>query len=382
MELNLIEEINKRGLETFISKYSLNHKDYGHKFSLKYNQIKTTINRFTTECRGIVLSKDLEVMSLPFVRFSNYEQNSRKTIDWDTARYYEKSDGSMIQLYFDNISDKWCVGTTGTAESVDLVSCSNKITKEIIRSDFTLTDLFFRVCSENNVDYTLFDKGVTYIFELVTEFNLVVNYYKDRRAVLLGARDLTSLDEWSQDKCSEFAESFNIERPKEYFFDSEEEMINSLSNVKHGDTNFEGYVVVDSNFNRVKVKSNMYIIFSQFNGDISSKWRLVDVVFNNEIDEVVSAFPEMREQLDIMKSNFDSIIAPVKETFHRLKEKHDILETKDFYIEGSKSIGFDKNKKPLLGIFTSLSKNKDVTWEEALSSVRSKKLYETLKQIK
>ena len=37
----------------------------------------------------------------------------------------------------------------------------------------------------------------------------------------------------------------DCERPKQYFFDNEEEMIKSLKNVKHGDVNFEGYVIVD-----------------------------------------------------------------------------------------------------------------------------------------
>ena len=97
--------------------------------------------------------------------------------------------------------------------------------------------------------------------------------------------------EHDQDMLDGAARIFNCARPKQYFFESEKEMLDSLKNVKYGDDNFEGYVIVDDKFNRLKVKSNTYIIFSQFNGDLESKWRLVDVVLTNEIEEVSSTFP-------------------------------------------------------------------------------------------
>jgi len=97
-------------------------------------------------------------------------------------------------------------------------------------------------------------------------------------------------------------------------------MVDSLKNVKYGDVNFEGYVIIDENFNRLKVKSNSYIIFSQFNGDIASKWRLVVVILNNEIEEVVASFPDLKVQLDKLARNYETIITPVREKFEFLKE--------------------------------------------------------------
>ena len=371
--MNTINEIHKIGLDTFITKYNLKSRDYGHKFNLKYDQLNTPRNPSTDECRGLILSKDLSILSYPFTRFSNYDETSRKTIDWESVTYWEKSDGSMIQYYYDPIIDKWSVGTTGTAEAVDLVSCRDKITQEVNRYDFNLSDLFFKY----NLDLTHCIKGNTYIFELVTQFNKVINKYDNDKVVLLGVRNNTTLNESDQDYLTELSRVIGCERPRQYFFNSEKEMLDSLKNVKYGDDNFEGYVVVDKNFKRLKVKSNTYIIYSQFNGDIESKWRLVDVVLSNEIDEVVSSFPELKTQLYQMRSNYNRIIKPVKEKFDSLKIG--VFERKDFFIEGSKSINFDKSKKCLLSIFTELFNTRNITFEEALEQVNKKSLYKIIK---
>jgi len=54
-------------------------------------------------CRGIILDAedDWRVVSLPYVKFFNYgESYADKTLDWTTAKVYEKLDGSMVTLYW------------------------------------------------------------------------------------------------------------------------------------------------------------------------------------------------------------------------------------------------------------------------------------------
>jgi hypothetical protein len=380
MKLNSVEEIRETSIERFVAKYKLKHKDYGHKFSLKYDQLDTPKKPAANECRGIVLSNNLEVLSMPFARFSNYNETSRKDIDWETATYWEKTDGTMIQYYYDHIIDKWCVGTTGTAEAVDNVSSRDKIKQIENHYDFNLTDLFYKVCEENGIDLTQCEKeNYTFIFELATECNIVINSYEKRRIVLLGIRDLASLKELSQDDLERWAEALSCERPRQYFFESETEMISSLKNVKHGDVNFEGYVVVDQNHNRVKVKSNTYIIFSQFNGDIESRWRLVDVVISNEIDEVGSYFPNLLEPMRSIEKKYKELIAPIQEKFEFLKENIDSLEKKEFFIEAQKAVSFDKKKKILLGVMSQLQRDRNIDFNDAVDKIDKRKLYKLLK---
>jgi hypothetical protein len=382
-ELNTVKEIRTFGLEEFVKKHNLKYKDYGHKFSLKYHQLDTKKTPSTNECRGLVLSNDLEVLSLPLIRFSNYSENTIKSIDWNTARYYEKGDGSMVHYYADPISDKWCVGTTGTAEAVDNVSHRDKATNEVHNYDFNLTELFLNTCSDLGIDLEKCVKGCSYVFELMTEYNKVINKTEKDTVKLLAIRDLSDLSECPQRILNDFAKHIGCERPKEYFFSTQEEMIKSLNNVRYGDVNFEGYVIVDDNFNRLKVKSNTYILHSHFNSDkqelVDCKWRLTDVVIHNEIEEVSASFPSLRDILEKMKINYDALILPIREKFEYLKENFDTLERKDFFIEASNSINHEKSKKPILSVFTQLFNDKNIDFEKAMDVVKRDKLYKLIK---
>lgn len=377
-DIKLIENLKKHGVEYVVDKFSLKHKSFGHKFSLKYDQLNTPKNESTNYCRGIVLDNDFNIISLPFIRFSNYDNNSRKIIDWNSAKYFEKTDGTMIQFYYDKKTNEWCVGTTGSGEATDNLSCIDKISNEVTRSEFNFSDLTFKLLIENKTDYTKFNKNYTYIFELTSEFNIVVNHYQENKLTLLGIRDLTNLKELDQTTLDSIANEFNLNRPKEYFFENEEAMLKSLRNVKFGDLNFEGYVIVDDQFNRLKVKSNKYIIYSQFNGDISSKYRLIDIILNKETEEVLSTFPELTDTINTLKSKLEKILNPVEEAFNYLKNSDDI-EKKEFFITGQKSINFNKKLKCVLVVFTELLKNKDLEFTDALFKINMKSLYKAIK---
>lgn len=379
MKLNTVEEIKKIGLEEFVDKYKLKFKDFGHKFLLRYDQLNTPKNQFTNECRGLVLSKDLEVMSSPFFRFSSYNENSRKTLDWDSATYWEKTDGTMIHFYWDKLSDKWCVGTIGSPEAIDKVSCRDKVKGTHENFDFTLTDLFFKTCERNEIWIDDLDKGCTYIFELATSYNVVVNNYENDVIKLLGVRDLVLGEELNFEQLNNLAKERGWERPQQFFFNSEKEMLDSLKNVKFGDINFEGYVVVDKDFNRLKVKSNTYVIFHQFNGDLESKWRLVDVALANEVEEVGSVFPELKEPLERIKSNLDRELEPIREAYERLRGQVDTMESKDFFIEAQKAVEFNKSKKILLSVITSLKKDNTREFDDVVFDMNKKSLYKLVK---
>lgn len=378
----LIAEIKKIGLDNFVSKYKLSCKKYDSKFILKYHQLNTPKNDITNLCRGIVLSYDYDVISLPFVRFSNYSEYTSKSVDWDTAKAYEKTDGTLIQFYFDNIKDTWCVGTTGTAEALDNVSMRDKLSNEYKQFDFNFTDLFFNTCIANKTRLNFCVKGYTYIFELATKYNVVINRYDTNRIVLLGIRDLNTFEETSQKELDDFALKINVERPKLYTFNNAQEMLESTKKVSYGSANFEGYVVVDEKFNRLKVKSNMYAILALFNGDLESKWRLLDVIIHNEQEEMLSSIPTLKDDLAKVESWYNKTILPLKDDFERLKVDIDTLSKKDFFIEIQKILNFDKNKKILQSIFSVLQYDKSISFNEAVDRIDKQKLYKFLNKNK
>lgn len=52
------------------------------------------------ECRGLVLdeAKDWAVVAMPYTRFFNYGERWASSIDWATAKVFEKMDGSLMTM--------------------------------------------------------------------------------------------------------------------------------------------------------------------------------------------------------------------------------------------------------------------------------------------
>jgi hypothetical protein len=70
--------------------------------------------------------------------------------------------------------------------------------------------------------------------------------------------------------------------------------------------NEEGYVVVDKNFNRVKIKSPAYLMVHRManNGNMSTR-RAIDVYMAGECDEILAYFPEYKSAFDEIGKRFN-----------------------------------------------------------------------------
>ena len=68
----------------------------------------------------------------------------------------------------------------------------------------------------------------------------------------------------------------------------------------------EGYVVVDKNFNRVKIKSPAYLLVHRCanNGNMSIR-RAIDVYMAGECDEILAYFPEYKSAFDEIDKRFN-----------------------------------------------------------------------------
>ena len=60
------------------------------------------------ESRGIIINTDTAtVVCWPFNKFGNYSENYAAEIDWNTARVLEKVDGSIVKLWFNELTGEW-----------------------------------------------------------------------------------------------------------------------------------------------------------------------------------------------------------------------------------------------------------------------------------
>ncbi len=91
---------------------------------------------------------------------------------------------------------------------------------------------------------------------------------------------------------------------------------------------FEGYVVRDANFNRIKLKSPQYVALAHLKDGFGPK-RLIEIVRNNTAEEFLSYFPEWTEDYNKTKIKYDTLIANL---IYDYCKYHSIESQKDFAI--------------------------------------------------
>ena len=249
---------------SFICRFISQHPDWETKLPDQYGVTvrrdgNLALFKYTMECdfmdpvvqeaRGIIIDVDaLEVVCWPFRKFGNYNENYADQIDWSSACVQEKVDGSIIKLWFHQEKNDWQFSTNGTirAEDAFVEKASGTTFAEVIRSAVNYAD----------IPFAGLDRNKTYIFELVSPMTQVVVPYKVTMLYHIGTRhNMTGI---------ESREDIGIKKPAEYPLHSLAECIQAAKELNHGmkglsEVKQEGFVVVDGNWNRVKIKSPDYL---------------------------------------------------------------------------------------------------------------------------
>ena len=199
------------------------------------------------EARGIILNtRTLEVVCWPFRKFGNHYENYADPIHWASARVQEKVDGSIIKLWFDCEKQDWQFSTNG------MIRAENASVDEFSRISFY--NLIRRADNFGEILFDTLDRDTTYIFELVSPDSRVVVPYETTTLYHIGTRNNRTGQEMDTD--------IGIRKPKMYPIHSLGECVETairLNRTGSGEIMAEGFVVVDENWNRVKVKSPDYI---------------------------------------------------------------------------------------------------------------------------
>jgi len=129
------------------------------------------------------------------------------------------------------------------------------------------------------------DKNSTYMFELTSPFNRVCVDTKKFELTMLGARSNETLEEY---RPTEQFKELGFPVPKEYSFQRLADISAIMDEInKWSPTEHEGLVVVDSNFNRVKIKTLPY---KALHGTISaanaSDRNLIRLVLLDKLDDI------------------------------------------------------------------------------------------------
>ena len=295
---------------------------YNHDLILfKYNQIESDFSQpFVKLCRGLVLdAHTFDPIVFPFVKFHNFGEIHADNIDWKSCYVADKIDGSLVKIV--RIGNDILIGTNSTIDAykaplVEQIGCIAKSFGELAyfalldnyrkARNLSISDCIDQGCVDSWLK-SIIKPGFTYMFELTSPFNKVVVQWHDIRLNFLGVRNNETLQE-TYFLDHELKDIFNT--PKVFPLHSIDECIKAAEQL---DCNAEGYVVCDKNFNRVKIKSPTYVALHHMrnNGALSYE-RGIEIVRRNEIDEVLTYFPEFKEHLLAIQEKYNKLVGSLE----------------------------------------------------------------------
>lgn len=259
-------------------------------FNLNYDQLESkNYNPLTWECRGLVLARvngkpyiDLDEVvgetlrvSVTFKRFFNMGEPIAAKMDWESAKYGIKMDGTFASLFKHPFKNEWCVSTRSVPEAnIPFESITGMTFRGLfelcLRDTNGLT--FNEFTGKLNEDYT-------YMFEICSPLNRVVVAYPNHRLVLLGIKNKETCEE------IEVPDSlFGIPKFECFDFRTVEEVIWYINTF--GATELEGVVACDKYFNRVKIKSIAYLAAARVKASCGSLRALLELVLTEKADDV------------------------------------------------------------------------------------------------
>ena len=302
---------------------------FGRRLAMfKYSQFDSDFNNpLVRECRGLILDEDtLEPVSVPFFKFGNYGESYCPEIDWKTARVAEKLDGSLIK--FVKFADgNLLVSTNGSIDAFETglqeqIGCPfdtfGALVQEALRIEMDRRDTgkARRDWLIPPLDWLagMLEPGYTYMFELTSPYNKIVVPQTETRLNFLGCRNNATLQE-IHFAGHPLSKIFNV--PSVFPLTS---LDGCIAAAKELTLDHEGYVVCDGAFNRVKVKSPMYVSAHYMRSDDGtlSHRRAAELIAENQTEEFLTYFPEYAEDFAKMRARLDACASRIDAKFAEL----------------------------------------------------------------
>ena len=245
-------------LNVFQQKYHLyiRHNISSDLVLIKYDRKKSKMGEsLVRECRGVILTKEKRVICFPPEKSITLEK--MKAIvgdDIDNVRFEEHVDGTMINVFYNPIKQRWEKSTRSRIGA----NCS-WLCKE------TFATLFKE--ASNDLDLNVLDKDLSYTFVLVHPKNRIVVKYTTPFISLVTVRKIhqhgyenRSLEEVSE---SLRRKGIFVKIPKVYRFSTMDEMCEYVS---HQDSRSQG-IIVKYKFYRSKMRNKEYEFLKKLKGN-------------------------------------------------------------------------------------------------------------------
>jgi hypothetical protein len=262
-----------------------------------YSLISPKNEQIVRESRGLVLEKNSwNLVAKSMSAFSFQEDAMYKDLyqnfDWDSARAYPKYDGCLITLYY--YKGSWITGTRFSVDGLCYVASAYKNESDIYWRDLFIECLNFLDISFDNFTNSL-NKSCTYSFELCSIHNRNIVVYENKLLKILSIFDIENLKEVDIHSETIFVEKWHRLMPNFIKVDSFGECV-KIINLNQDPTENEGLVVVDKNFNRMKIRNPN---FDKLSYNLNPK---------NEVEALKNIFYALLDNISPSSSSSSAVI--------------------------------------------------------------------------
>lgn len=307
---------------------------YPELYMLSYNQLASD---FSTEIvktsRGTVISvedpNNSKIVELAFLKFFNYGEPNAAEIDWNTAVVRDKIDGCLLKLF--NYKGEWIWITNNgwniTSELPQtLVSSFKEPETESFTTFLELKDYALKKILGNKRLEDFLDKDYTYMFELISPQNRILCDYPETDLYLLGARNMKTFEEKLPEQLKEMFEILvNFKHPKIFDLHNINDVIALCNSYK--DSQYEGVVACDANFQRFKIKCAHYLEMKGFRGEVGfTDKKIYNAIRNETVDDILGTFPEIIDKYYQVRDLTLSFEKEVKNLIEIGRKQYNLIE--------------------------------------------------------
>lgn len=280
-------------------------------------------NEVTLLCRGLILDKDYNIISLPLGKFFNYEEYGPERIESELRgkkyHVYDKKDGSCGVLF--EYRGNYGIATRGSFNSEQAIWATNLLNQKYI-------DAVKKLDTDN----------YTYVYEICFPSNRIVVDYGEFADIVFLARinKNTGVDEQLEDNISEIMKPFvTVERFDELEHLSFEEL--QALNIH----NREGFVLHGEDGKRIKVKFADYCRLHSIITNITARdiWRTLSQ--GKPVDEILDNVPDefdnwVRNKVDELNTGFSTMLQTAQSAYENVVKELPVNFTdKDFALKNA-----------------------------------------------
>lgn len=257
-------------------------------------------NLVVQECRGIILEKNTnKIVCYPFNKFFNFNEENAPELDPKTTKVYEKLDGSFMKLFWYN--EEWIL-TTNNA-----IDARSNIPHKLENGSKSFYDLFHE--SFDKFPYEKLVKKYTYMFEMCHPHTSIVVQHSKPSVYLIGVRDMETFDEVEIERFPFF------KLPQSFNLSTLEECSKTLAKDFTNPYEFEGFVLVDHMFRKVKMKTKEYVEIHHTASNADPALLVLAAVLQNEQDEIFAYNPWLRSGFAEYKEKHEKYVNHVVDQF-------------------------------------------------------------------